>query len=204
MLIEKLKYAIFAIADFEDINFEQKSESIRFIYNDVVVYGNENSISVFYDAEEMGVLTRLKSINKENTLKVFKSIPDAFNYMIYLSKVTSDIKYTLYHYFLYRLKEINLIYNSLSFKLVGNFQNYSGEKIGIRCTLKDLSIEGRKLKYNFLIIFKNDKSCRFSFYPEEAAWSEEKICPKRDVDKIIEYILNLKVDNYDDIPLIES
>lgn len=206
MLIEKLKNAIFNISDFEYINFSQNFKTIKFIYHDVVVYGNENenSISVFYDAEEMGVLTHLKFINKENTLKVFNNVFDALNYMKYLSKATCDIKYELYHYFLYRLKEIELNYNCFSFGLSRRYPNYSEENLSIRCNIGDLTIRERKVKYNFLIIFKNDGSCRFSFYPEEPVWNEEKICPKKDIDKILDYILNLKVDNYEDIPLIES
>lgn len=206
MLIEKLKNAIFNISDFEYINFFQNSKSIKFIYHDVIVCGdeNENSISVFYDSEEMGVLTQLKFINKENSLKIFDNILDALDYMKYLSKVTSDVKYASYHYFLHRLKEIEFNYSSFSFSLAGSYPNSSQEDLSIRCDLGDLVLKNKKVKYNCLIIFKNDASCRFSFYPEEPVWNEEKICPKRDVDKIIEYIFNLKVDNYDDIPLIES
>ena len=206
MLIEKLKNAIFNIPDFEYINFFQNSKSIKFIYHDVIVCGdeNENSISVFYDAEEMGVFTQLKLINKENSLKIFNNILDALNYMKYLSKVTSDVKYTSYHYFLHRLKEIEFNYNYFSFSLAASYPNSSQEDLSIRCELGDLVVKNKKVKYNCFVIFKNDASCRFSFYPENPIWNEEKICPKRDVDKIIEYILNLKVDNYDDIPLIES
>lgn len=205
-MIENLKNAIFNISDFEYINFFQNSKSIKFIYHDVIVYGDEseNSISVFYDAEEMGVFTQLKFINKENSLKIFNNISDALNYMKYLSKVTSDLKYASYHYFFHRLKDVGINYSYFSFSLAGRYPNYSDEDFSIRCDFGDLSIMDQKVKYNCLIIFKNDGSCRFSFYPEEPAWNEEKICPKRDVDQIIEYILNLNVDNYEDIPLIES
>jgi hypothetical protein len=34
--------------------------------------------------------------------------------------------------------------------------------------------------------------------------NEGKKCPETEVAEIIEYILNLNVDNYDNIPLIES
>ncbi|WP_153391724.1 hypothetical protein [Chryseobacterium vaccae] len=204
MMIEKLKNAIFNISDFEYINFVQNSKSIKFIYHDVIVYGYKDSISVFYDDAEMGVLTQLKFINKENSLKTFSDISNALDYMKYLSKVTSEIKYASYHYFLYRLKEIEFNYTHFSFGLVGCYPNYSKENLSIRCDFGGLSIMNKQVRYNCLIIFNNDGSCKFSFYPENPEWNEEKICPKRDVDKIIEYILNLKVDNYDDIPLIES
>ncbi|HCN48446.1 MAG TPA: hypothetical protein DIT10_05020 [Chryseobacterium sp.] len=206
MVIEKLKNAIFNISDFEYINFLQTPKSIRFVYYDVIVYGeeNENSISVFYDAEEMGVFTQLKFINKKNSLKIFNDVSDALNYMKYLSKVTSDIKYASYHYFLHRLKEIELYYSYFSFDLSGSSPDSSQENQSIRCNFGDITIKDKKVKYNCLIIFKYDGSCRFSFYPEEPAWNEEKICPKRNVDQIIEYLLNLKVENYEEIPLIES
>lgn len=42
------------------------------------------------------------------------------------------------------------------------------------------------------------------FIPEKPVWNEGKEYPKSDVDEIIEYILNLNVDTYEDIPLIES
>ncbi|MCT2407684.1 hypothetical protein NZD88_09060 [Chryseobacterium antibioticum] len=203
-MIENLKNAIFNISDFEYINFVQDSTSIKFIYQDVIVYGYKDSISVFYDDTEMGVLTQLKFINKENSLKTFSDISNALSYMYYLSRVTSDIRYTLYHYFLHRLKEIEFNYTHFSFGLVGSYRNYSKDNRSIRCDFEGLSIMNKKVRYNCLIIFNNDGSCKFSFYPEDPEWNEEKICPKREVDKIIEYILNLKVDNYEDIPLIES
>ncbi|KPE48985.1 hypothetical protein, partial [Chryseobacterium indologenes] len=183
MMIEKLKNAIFNISDFEYINFVQNSKSIKFIYHDVIVYGYEDSISVFYDDAEMGVLTKLKSINKKNSLKTFNDISNALDYMKYLSKVTSEVKYASYHYFLHRLKEIEFNYTYFSFGLVGSYPNYSKESLSIRCDFGGLSIMNKQVKYNCLIIFNNEGSCKFSFYPEKPGWNEEKICPKRDVDK---------------------
>ncbi|SHN07970.1 hypothetical protein SAMN05444360_1418 [Chryseobacterium carnipullorum] len=204
-MIEKLKYALFSISDYDIYRkYFQTKDSITIYYKNVIVKATNDEISVFYDSEEHFVTKGLKYLDKNNTLKLFTDIPAAIDYMSYLSLVTLDIRYTLYHYFLFKSNESEIDYKSISFVLVGSYPNYSEENLSIRCDIGGLTIKNRKVKYNCLILFNNDGSCRFSFYPEEPAWNEEKICPKRDIDKIIEYILNLNVDNYEDIPLIES
>ncbi|WP_294281691.1 hypothetical protein [uncultured Chryseobacterium sp.] len=204
-MIEKLKYALFSIPDYEIYRrYFQTNDSITIYYKNVIVKASSQKVSVYYDPEEPLIAKELKYINKENTIKTFDDISSAINYMNYLSLVTSDIRYTLYHYFLHQLEEIELNYNFLSFGLAGNYPNFSDKDLSIRCDLGDLTVGKKKVKYNIIIIFNNDGSCRLSFYPEDPAWNEEKICPERDVDKTIEYILNLKVDHYKDIPLIQS
>lgn len=204
-MIEKLKYALFSIPDYDIYRmYFQTKDSITVYYKNVIVKATSEEISVFYDSEEHFVTKGLKYLDKNTTLKNFTDIPSALDYMKYLSLVTLDIRYTLYHYFLFKLKNVGINYNYFSFVLAGSYPNYSEDNLSIRCEIGGLSIMDKKVKYNCLIIFNNDGLCRFSFHPEEPLWNEEKICPKRDVDKIIEYILNLKVDNYDDIPLIES
>ncbi|UCA59362.1 hypothetical protein KB553_20445 [Chryseobacterium rhizoplanae] len=203
-MIERLKNAIFNISDFEYINFYQNSESIKFIYYDVIVHGNKDSILVFYDAEEMGVFNKLRFINKKNSLEKFNTISDALNYMKYLSKVASDIRYETYHYFIYKLKETKIDTRNISFGFGGNYANYSKENLSIRCDISDISIKENKIKFNFVVTFDKDYKCKLWFYPENPVWNEGKECPETDVDKIIEYILNLKVYSYDDIPLKES
>ncbi len=204
-MIEKFKYALFSIPDYiKNLKYFQNDNSIKVYYYNVVVIATNSEISVFYDSEEHFVTKELKYLNKNNTIKSFNDVPSAIDYMNYLSLVTLDIRYTLYHYFLFKSNESKINYKSLSFVLVGSYPNYSEDNLSIRCEIGDLIIKNRKVKYNCLMIFNNDGSCRCSFYPEEPAWNEEKMCPKRDVDNIIEYILNLNVDNYEDIPLIES
>ncbi|MCY1660767.1 hypothetical protein [Chryseobacterium sp. SL1] len=206
-MIENLKYALFSIPEYlnlKSLKYFQTDDNITIYYKNVIVKATNDEISVFYDSEEHFVTKGLKYLDKNTTLKIFTDIPSAINYMNYLSLVTSDIKYTLYHYFLFKSNKLGINYKSLSFVLVGNYSNDSEDNLSIRCEIGNLTVKNRKVKYNCLIIFNNDGSCRFSFYPEKPLWNEEKICPKRDVDKIIDYTLNLKVDNYEDIPLIES
>ncbi|WP_288445556.1 hypothetical protein [uncultured Chryseobacterium sp.] len=204
-MIEKLKYALFSIPDYDIYRrYFQTSDSIIVYYNNVIVKATNKDISVYYDPEDPLISKNLKYINKDNTIKSFDDISPAIDYMNYLSSVTSDIRYTLYHYFFFKLQDVGISYNYLSFGLAGNYPNYNENNLSIRCDFGDLSIMNKKVKYNCIIIFNSDGSSRFSFYPEEPAWNEEKICPKKDIDKILEYILNLKVDNYKDIPLMES
>lgn len=203
-MIEKIKNAIFNIPNFEYINFSQNSKGIKFIYYDVIVFGNKDSISVFYDSEEMGVFNKLQFINKKNSLETFNEISDALNYMNYLSKVVNDIRYETYHYFFYKMKEAKISNINISFGFGGHYPNSSKEDLIIRCDVSDLSINEKKVKYNFVVTFDKNYKCKLSFYPEDPIWDEGKDCPETDVDNIIEYILNLNVDNYEDIPLIES
>lgn len=204
-MIEKLKYALFSIPDYDIYRkYFQAKDSITIYYNNVIIKATDREVSVYYDPEEPLVAKDLKYINKDNTIKSFDDVPSSIDYMNYLSLVTSDIRYTSYHYFLYRLKELELSYDYFSFGLAGDYPNYSEENLSIRCDISDISIKENKVKFNFVITFDKDYKCKLWFYPENPIWNEGKKCPKRDVDKIIEYILNLKVDNYDDIPLIES
>ena len=203
-MIEKLKNAIFSLSDLEYISFFQNSDSIKFIYYDVVIYGCKDSISVFYDSEEMGVFNKLKFLSKINSLKEFNEITDAFNYMKYLSKVTNDVRYETYHYFIYKMKQAKIKNNNISFDLSGGYSNYSEESLSIRCDISDLNINGFNVKYNFIVTFNRNYKCKLWFYPENPTWNESKECPKTNIDEIIDYILNLKVDNYEGIPLKES
>lgn len=201
-MLEELKYALFNINNYElHRSFITENDNIKFVYNYVIVHGTNDEIFVFYDFEEMKVTKQLKYIGKNNSLKTFDRVSSAMDYMKYLANVTTDIRYELYHYFMFKLKEYKIIYRSMAFNTVNNI---SLEEMMLRCDINNISIRGHKVKYNFIIIFKKDSKCKLSFYPENPLWDEGKDCPEVDVDKVIEYILNLKVDNYEDIPLIES
>lgn len=201
-MLEEIKYSIFSICNYDLYrNFEERDNSIKFVYKSVILYGAENNISVYYDADDMRATRKLQFINKNNTLKTFSIVSAAMAYMKYLSNVTTDIRYELYHYFMFKLKEYKIVYRNLSFNTVNNILL---EDMMLRCDIHDLSIKGNKVKYNFVIIFRKDGKCDLSFYPENPVWDEGKDCPETEVDKVIDYILNLKVDSYDDIPLKES
>lgn len=201
-MLEELKYALFNIDNYELYrDFTIENNDIKFVYNYVMVHGTQDKIFVFYDFEEMKITKQLKYINKNNTLKIFNKVSSAINYMKYLSNVTTDIRYELYHYFMFKLKELDIQYKVLLFNPVNN---YTVEDMMLRCDISDLSIQGQKVKYNFIVIFKKDGKCKLSFYPENPVWDEGKDCPETEIDKVIDYILNLKVDNYKDIPLKES
>ncbi|MBK1897379.1 hypothetical protein [Chryseobacterium paridis] len=201
-MLEEIKYSLFDFDDYNlNRNFEQSDNYVKYVYKNVIVFGTEENISVYYDVEDMRTTKKLQFINKYNTLKKFNNTYAAISYTKYLSNVTTDIRYEMYHYFMYQLKESEIEYKTLLFNPVNN---YTIEDMMLRCDISDLSIKGRKVKYNFIIILKKDGKCNLSFYPENPVWDEGKDCPETDVDKIIEYILNLNIDNYDDIPLIES
>ncbi len=204
-MIEKLKYALFSIPDYDIYRrYFQTNDSITIYRSNVIIKATNKEVSVYYDPDEPLIAKDLKYISKENTIKSFEDIPSAIDYMNYLSLVTSDIRYTSYHYFLYRLKEIKLNYEYFSFGLAGSYSDYSEQNLSIRCDVSELSINEKKVKYNFIVIFDKNYKCRLSFYPEKPVWNEGKNCPETEVDKVIDYIINLNVDNYEDIPLIES
>lgn len=204
-MIEKLKFALFNIPGYSIYRkYFETHDQIKIYYHNVIVMATNNEVLVYYDSEEHFVTKNLKYVDRDNTLKSFDNISSAIDYMNYLSLVTSDIRYAQYHYFFFKMKKTEMNYNYCSFGLAGGFPSPSEEDLVIRCDIGDLSIKGKKVRYNLIVIFKNDNSCKLSFYPEQPAWNEGKTCPETDVDKIIGYVLNLKVDNYKDIPLIES
>lgn len=206
MDIENIKVTLFNLYCSTGVNpfFESlyaQNGKIIAVNRNVHIEANEKEIIVFFDESLYLYPKGIQYLTKENTYKTFQSISFALEYFQYIVRATNDIRFEVYHYFLYKLQKNGILNRSWGFHYVNN---YTMEDMMLRCDISDLSIKGKKMKYNFVIIFNNEGSCKFSFYPEKPGWNEEKICPKRDVDKIIEYILNLKVDNYDDIPLIES
>lgn len=99
-MIEDLKYALLSIPNYDlHINYTERKDSIKSVYHDIVIEGFENHISVFYDPNERWVYKKLQYLNKENSIKKFQSVSAAMGYMKYLSKVTEDVRYELYHYF---------------------------------------------------------------------------------------------------------
>lgn len=74
----------------------------------------------------------------------------------------------------------------------------------ILCTICDLMLNEKALKYNFNFIASKYNACKLEFFPEKPLWNEHKLCPERTVDDIINYIKNLNVYHYDDIPLKEE
>lgn len=201
-MLEELKYALFNIDDYNLYrNYDQKANTLKFIYKDVIVYGTDKNISVFYDANDTQTMIELKYINKSNSLKTFDKVSSAINYMRYLSNITTDPRYELYYYFIYKLKVEEVSFNVMSFGLTNNT---STDSFLIRCDIGGLKIRGNKVNYNFVIVFKSNYKCELQFYPERPLWNEGKICPESDIDKVLVYILNLNVNNYEDILLKES
>jgi hypothetical protein len=197
-MLEELKYALLNFSEQEiHIHFKQSKNGIEFVHYNVVLEGIENVISVFCDPAVRTALPEPKYLNKANTEEKFQSVSAAINYLKYMAKVVTDFRYEQYHYFIFKLKEINLDFKRLHFMI-------SSGNEAIRCDMGELVLDGKPLKYNFIFIATKNEFCELVFYPENPLWDEGKICPVKDVEDIIKYILNIKTDDYDGIPLKET
>ena len=200
-MIEELKYSVFNLFEndlYQDFTIEKNR--ISFFYNNIIVVEVSNKeISVFYDSDVIEELKTNRYLNKINTLEIFHEVSPAINYLKYLFKVLKNIKYELYHYFLYKIKELKFNYDALQFCIVNN----DTANPAIRCEISGLDLERKPLLYNFLFIVTNDGQCQLSFYPEKPLWNEGKVCLETEIDRILDYVKNLNVQHYDDIPLKE-
>ncbi|WP_426482396.1 hypothetical protein [Chryseobacterium sp. R2ACT005] len=167
----------------------------------VCIEGNEKEIIVFFDESLYLYPKKILYLKKENTYKTFQSINFALEYFQYLIRATNDIRFELYHYFLYRLQKNGITNDSWNFHYTNN-ENM--ESIILNLSIFGLTKGDKKLFFNIEVLFFKENMCKLRFIPEQPAWNEGKTCPETDVDKIIAYVLNLRVDNYKDIPLIES
>lgn len=207
MMLEELKYVLLNLHNKNLVSgfsqFTIKDSAIRIIYCDIIVEGYEDKVLVYYDNDTtiMGVYKRLQYLNKENTLRIFENVSIAMEYLHYLVKTAEDIRFELFHYFLFRLDEIKFKYNELDF---GVSRNFSFEELIVNCTLSCIELNGNKLQYTLHIMFFNDNTCKLSFIPQEPLWNEGKVCPETQIDRILHYIKTLNAYNYKDIPLNET
>ncbi|MEN4762901.1 hypothetical protein ABEG63_21475 [Chryseobacterium sp. C39-AII1] len=206
MDIENLKMTLFNLycstgisPFFDSLSFDNGKITAK--NRNVCIEGNEEEIIVFFDENLYLYPKKLQYLTKDNTYKTFQTINFALEYFQYIVRATNDMRFELYHYFLYELQKVGITNDSWNFHYTNN-ENM--ENMIINLGIFNLRKFNKKLFFNIEILFFKENVCKLSFIPEKPLWNEGKICPQRDVDKIIEYILNLKVDNYEDIPLIES
>jgi hypothetical protein len=204
MMLEELKFALLSISGNNEThldfwNFWESNTSIQFVYMKITVEGYEDRILVCYDYDPGKVLgaQKLNYLNRENTLKTFTNVPSAIAYMKYLSIATWDIKFELYYYFLFKIKELKLEYEGMSFAITGLERQF------IRCALGGLKLNGLVIGFNLLIVFSSDGASELRFYPEDPIWEEGKVCPETQIDKIIESFILYSTYRYDEIPLKE-
>lgn len=69
----------------------------------VYIEGNEKEIIVSFDESLYLYPEGKQYLTKENTYKTFQSIDFALEYFQYIIRATNDIRFELYHYFLYKL-----------------------------------------------------------------------------------------------------
>ncbi|MBW8521894.1 hypothetical protein K0U91_05355 [Chryseobacterium chendengshani] len=200
-MIEDLKYALFNIGDWDlYLNYKQSDDDLIFTYKNITIQGKRNKINVFYDGDSSSNIGNLKYLNKINSYKSFGDTATAVNYIKYLSKILSDSRYEIYHYFLFKLAISNIKFKCITFSVVNNT---SIDTFRIRCDISQVTVNSSFVDYNFVIIFKKNYECELSFYPKQPLWDEMKRCPKTNVDDIIDFILEINVDSYVDIPLTE-
>lgn len=206
MHIENLKVKLFNLYCSAGVNpffesFYAQNGKIIAVNRNVHIEANEKEINVFFDESLYLYPKGIQYLTKENTYKTFQSISFALEYFQYIVRATNDIRFEVYHYFLYKLQKNGIINGSWDFHYTNN-ENM--ESMILNLGIFDLMKGDKKLYFNIEILFFKENMCKMKFIPEKPTWNEGKVCPKSDVDEIIEYICNLKVNNYEDIPLIES
>ena len=195
-MVEDLRFALINLdKDGDFSHFEECSNGLIAVYRNIVISGMENEICVYFDSNEMGVLEESKYLDKQNTLKSFSDIYLALNYLKYLSKVKENIRYELYHCFLFKIKELEYTYDVLQLNVANEF---------IRCDFSNLKTQVTSLCYNFIFVSQENGLCELRFYPEKPLWDESKVCPENNINRIVDYISHLKATKYENIPLKEE
>ena len=197
-MIDELKYNLLPLlGDKECTEFSEGKNRLSFIYSNVKIEGTNSQIIVFYEPNLIGTSQKSAYLNKENTLKAFYDVTRSISYLKYLIFLLSDARHEVHYYFIHKLKELNITHDFSQLTSTGNDQY-------LRCDISGLSLEGKPLNYNYLLIIGRNNLCRFSFYPEEPLWNEGKTCSENDIVKIMDYIKNMETLNYEDIQIKEA
>ncbi len=207
MILEELKYALINLNCSDELtlkpfleHFYMKEGVLIAKVRNVILEGTENEIVVLFDNNSYLYPERLEFLNKENTIKTFQNHYSAIEYLKYLVRATKDVRFEMFHYFQYKLKEIGFEYESWGFCYTNN---ESLEKLIVNFSLGNIIKNGNKMNFSIHIRFFKNKTCILTYHPEKPLWDEGKICPERQLDKILNFVKKLNVIHYDDIPLNE-
>ncbi len=191
-MLEELKYALINLNCSNELtlnlfldNFYMKSGVLIAKVKNVILEGTENEIVVFFDDNSYLYPDRLEFLNKENTIKTFKNPYSAIEYLKNLVRATKDVRFEMFHYFQYKLKEIGFEYESWGFYYTNN---ESLEKLIVHFSLGDIKKNGNKLELGIHIRFFKNQTCILTYHPEKPLWDEGKICLERQLDKILNFV----------------
>lgn len=154
MHIENLKMTLFNLYCNNGVNpfFESlyfQNGKIIAVDRNVHIEGDEKEIIVFFD-ESLYLHPGIQYLTKDNTYKTFQSINFALEYFKYIVKAANDIRFELYHYFLYKLQKNGIINRSWDFHYTNN-ENM--ESVILNLSIFDLIKGNKKLYFNIEILF---------------------------------------------------
>ena len=206
MILEDLKYALLNLYGSDEANpflehFYMSEGKLIATCRNITLEGHENGIDVFFDNSLHLPPKQLEYLNKENTLKTFQSPSSAIEYFHYLIRASKDVRFEMYHYFISKLQEIGIEYESWSFYYTNN---ESLERLIVNSGISNIKKNKKKLNFNIHIMFFKNNACQMTFFPENPLWNEGKVCPETQIDKILNYVKKLNFESYDDIPLNET
>lgn len=205
MNLEDLKYTLLNLYCSDGANpllehFYMDEGKIVAKCRNVVLEGRENEIDVYFDNSSYLYPKKLEYLNRENTLKTFQASHSAIEYLHYLIRATKDVRFELFHYFLFKIQEIKIEYKSWSFYYTNN-KNL--DQLIINLGIGKITIKGKVLNFDFHIMFFKSGTCQLTFHPEKPVWDEGKVCPETQIDSIIDFITNITDYYYEAIPLNE-
>jgi hypothetical protein len=173
-------------------------------HGNVVLKGCDDQIDVFFENPSENSRRRWEYLTPENTFKRFQSPPAALEYLHYLIRATNDVRFEMYHYFIFKLQEIGMEYKYWSFDYTYYYGKVDLEHLIVNTGVGDLKKKGLELNFSIQIeLFKNN-TCQLIFVSPEPLWNEAKICPETQLHKVLDYVQNLNVCEYDEIPIEET
>jgi hypothetical protein len=203
-MIEEMKFALLAESTNGAIGgyfgvFWLSNTCIRLDLTYILIEEFEGGIQVYFDDEKAKYFghRKIDYLNRQNSLRTFTSVSSAVGYVKYLCLAAIDAKLEQYHYFLFRLRELKITYEGMSYVNTGMESEF------IRCEIGGIQLDEVPVGYNLLVLFSQDGTTRLSFYPKEPQWNEGKDCPETELDRILDYFLRFSGYKYDDIPLQE-
>lgn len=207
--MENLKYALFNLhyskggyGFFGD--FYTKGNELFAKHVNVTLKAYDDQIDVFFENPSDRYSRRCDYLTRENTFKRFQSPHAAIEYLHYLIRATNDVRFEMYHYFMFKLQEIGIEYNYWTFDYSFYYGKLDLEHLIVTIAVSDLKKKGLELNFAIHIQLYKNNTCLLYFVAPEVLWNEGKVCPETQLHQALDYLQNLNCCEYDKIPIEET
>jgi hypothetical protein len=105
---------------------------------------------------------------------------------------------------MFKLQEIGMEYKSWDFHYTCFHGKPDLEHLILNTGVADIKKKGLELDFSIQIQLYKNNTCLLYFVSPDVLWNEGKICPGTQLHKALDYVQNLNVGKYDEIPIEET